>query len=129
LPSGDHSISVITFGATLKVYEINRECGMLPMGIFSIRWNIETGYYETKTFWSFNNYMIRSAEGIERLSNLICISYGACRLLPYYSRDFEAYKGLNTQEVRYQLGEQIRRSIIIRSLELCRRQYCRKKLY
>ena len=70
-----------------------------------------------KSFWSFNNYMVRSAEGIERLTNLICISYAACKLLPYYSRDFEGYKGLSTQEVRYQLGERIRRSIIIRSLE------------
>jgi len=24
--------------------------GMLPLGLFSLRWNIETGYYETKTF-------------------------------------------------------------------------------
>ena len=102
--------------ADRKIRQYN-ECGMLPMGVFSIRWNIETGYYETKTFWSFNNYMVRSAEGIERLTNLICISYAACKLLPYYSRDFEGYKGLSTQEVRYQLGERIRRSIIIRSLE------------
>ena len=102
--------------ADRKIRQYN-ECGMLPMGVFSIRWNIETGYYETKTFWSFNNYMVRSAEGIERLTNLICISYAACKLLPYYSRDFEGYKGLSTQEVRDQLGERIRRSIIIRSLE------------
>ncbi len=91
--------------------------GTLPLGVFSIRWNIETSYYETKTFWSFKDYMVRSATGIERLSNLICISYAACRLLPYYSKGFEGYKGQSPQEVRYQLGEQIRRSIIIRSLE------------
>ena len=61
--------------------------------------------------------MVRSVKGIERLSNLIGISYAACRLLPYYSKDFEEYKGKSPQEVRYQLGEQIHRSIIIRSLE------------
>lgn len=89
----------------------------LPMGVYFIRWNIETGYYETKTFWSFRDYKVRSAAGIERLANLICISYAACRLLPYYSRDYKDYRGQSPQEVRYQLGEQIRRSIIIRSLE------------
>ena len=52
--------------------------------------------------------MVRSVKGIERLTNLICVSYAACRLLPYYSKDFEDYKGKSPQEVRYQLGEQIR---------------------
>ena len=33
----------------------------------------------------------RSAKGIERLSNLTCISYAAVRLLPYYSREFGNY--------------------------------------
>lgn len=102
--------------ADKKIRRYN-EWGMLPLGCYSIRWGIETGYYEMKTFWSFNDYMVRSTKGIERLSNLICISYAACRLLPYYSKDFEDYKGQSTQEVRYQLGEHIRRSIIIRSLE------------
>lgn len=100
-----------------KKIQRHNEWGILPIGVYSIRWNIETGYYETKTFWSFNDYMIRSVKGIERLTNLICVSYAACRLLPYYSKDFEDYKGKSPQEVRYQLGEQIRRSIIIRSLE------------
>ena len=67
--------------------------GMLPLGLFSLRWNIETSYYETKTFWSFRDYMVRSVKGIERLSNLICISYAAVRLLPYYSREFQDYQG------------------------------------
>ena len=100
-----------------KKIQRHNEWGTLPIGVYSIRWNIETGYYETKIFWSFNDYMIRSVKGIERLTNLICVSYAACRLLPYYSKDFEDCKGKSPQEVRYQLGEQIRRSIIIRSLE------------
>ena len=89
---------------------------MLPLGLFSLRWNIETGYYETKTFWSFCDYMVRSTKGIERLSNLICISYAAVRLLPYYSSDFKEYQGQSPQETRYQLGEKIRMNIIIHSL-------------
>ena len=61
--------------------------------------------------------MVRSARGIERLLNLICISYAACKLLPYYDTEFADYRGQSTQEVRYQLGEKIRMGIIIRSLE------------
>ena len=90
--------------------------GMLPLGLFSLRWNIETSYYETKTFWSFRDYMVRSVKGMERLCNLICISYAAVRLLPYYSREFEDYQGQSPQEIRYQLGEKIRMNIIIHSL-------------
>lgn len=90
--------------------------GMLPLGLFSLRWNIETSYYETKTFWSFSDYMVRSVKGIERLTNLTCISYAAVRLLPYYSSDFRDYQGQSPQEVRYQLGEKIRMNIIIDSL-------------
>ena len=90
--------------------------GMLPLGLFSLRWNIETSYYETKTFWSFRDYMVRSVKGIERLSNLICISYAAVRLLPYYSKEFRDYRGQSPQEIRYGLGEKIRMNIIIHSL-------------
>lgn len=90
--------------------------GMLPLGVFSLRWNIETSYYETKTFWSFCDYMIRSVKGIERLANLTCISYAAVRLLPYYSTEFQEYRGQSPQEIRYQLGEKIRMNIIIHSL-------------
>ena len=60
--------------------------------------------------------MVRSAKGIERLSNLICISYASVRLLPYYSGEFEEYKGQSPRETRYQLGEKIRMNIIIHSL-------------
>ena len=90
---------------------------MLPLGLYSIRWNIETGYYEMKSFWSFNDYMVRSVKGIERLINLTCISYAACRLLPHCSMDFADHKGLSAQEVRYRLGEKIRMGIIMCSLE------------
>jgi len=90
--------------------------GMLPLGLFSLRWNIETSYYETKTFWSFCDYMVRSVKGIERLANLTCISYAAVRILPYYSEEFQGHRGQSPQEIRYQLGEKIRMNIIIHSL-------------
>ena len=49
----------------------------IPLLLYSLRWNIETSYYEQKTFWSFCNYMVRSCKGIEMLVNLINISYCA----------------------------------------------------
>ncbi len=93
------------------------EWGMLPLGLYGTRWNHELSYYETKTFWCFRNYRVRSVRGIERLTNLICISYTAMRLLPYYSNDFQEYKGQSAQEVRYHIGEKIRMDIIISNLE------------
>lgn len=93
------------------------EWGMLPLGLYGTRWGHEVGYYETKTFWDFCNYRIRSVKGIERLTNLLCISYATMRLLPYYSHDFREYQGQSAQEIRYHVGEKIRMDIIISSLE------------
>ena len=41
--------------------------GLLQLDLFSLRRNIETSYYEPKTFC---DYMTRTANGIERLENL-----------------------------------------------------------
>ncbi len=71
----------------------HEEWGMLPLGLYGIRWNHEVSYYETKTFWCFCQYRVQSMKGIERLTNPLCISYTAMRLLPYYSNDFREYRG------------------------------------
>lgn len=49
----------------------------IPPFLYSFRWNIETSYYEQKTFWSLCRYMVRSCKGIEMLVNLINICYCA----------------------------------------------------
>ena len=54
----------------------------IPLFLYSFRRNIETSYYEQKTFWSFCSYMVRIHKGIEMLVNLINISYCAMKLLP-----------------------------------------------
>ena len=41
----------------------------IPLFLYSFRWNIETSYYEQKTFWSLCSYMVRSCKGIEMLVN------------------------------------------------------------
>lgn len=89
---------------------------MLPLGFFSLRWDIETRYNETKTFWSFRDYMLRSVTGIEQISNLIAITYATVKPLPYYDEEFHDYQGQSPQEIRYQLGEKICMNIIIRRL-------------
>ena len=53
-------------------------------------WDIEVSYYEGKTFWPMEEHLVCSKEGIERLINLISLSYSAMTLLPYSD---EAYLG------------------------------------
>ena len=55
----------------------------IPLFLYSFRRNIETSYYEQKTFCSFCSYMVRIHKGIEKLVNMINISYCAMKLLPY----------------------------------------------
>ena len=60
----------------------------IPLFLYSFRWNIETSYYEQKTFWSLCSYMVRSCKGIEMLVNLINICYCAMKILPYQDEQF-----------------------------------------
>ena len=83
----------------------------IPLLLYNFRWNIETGYYEQKTFWSFCNYMVRSCKGIEMLVNLINISYCAMKILPYQNEHFFQYRTKSVQEFRFELSQGIRSQI------------------
>ena len=83
----------------------------IPLLLYSFRWNIETSYYEQKTFWSFCNYMVRSCKGIEMLVNLINISYCAMKILPYQNEHFSQYRTKSVQEFRFELSQGIRSQI------------------
>ena len=87
----------------------------LPLACYSPRWNIEISYYENKTFWSLEEYRVRSREGIERLINLECIAYSAMTLLPYSDGYFSGDQSACAQETRYGIGQQIQASIIFSS--------------
>lgn len=89
----------------------NERLKYLPFLLYSFRWNIETSYYEQKTFWSLSNYMVRSCQGIEMLVNLINISYCAMKLLPYQNKSFFAYRTKSVQEFRFELSQGIHRQI------------------
>ena len=83
----------------------------IPLLLYSLRWNIETSYYEQKTFWPFCNYMVRSCKGIEMLVNLINISYCAMKILPYQNEHFSEYRTKSVQEFRFELSQGIRSQI------------------
>ena len=87
----------------------------LPVGCYSVRWDIEVSYYESKTFWSFEEYRVRSRKGIERLLNLECVAYSAMTLLPYTDESFSCYQSASAQETRFGIGQEIQASIIFSS--------------
>ena len=55
--------------------------------------------------------MVRTAEGIEMLANLINTAYCGMKLLPYQDETFKEYRGRSVQEIRFALSEQIRRQV------------------
>ena len=89
--------------------------GYIPLFLYKIRWNIETSYYEQKTFWSLCHYMVRSVKGIEMIVNLINVAYCSMKLLPYTDKEFEKYQTQSVQEFRFVISEQIREQIIFAS--------------
>ena len=95
----------------------------IPLLLYSFRWNIETSYYEQKTFWSFCNYMVRSCKGIEMLVNLINISYCAMKILPYQNEHFSEYRTKSVQEFRFELSQGIRSQIFCHFREKYRNTY------
>ena len=86
---------------------------LLPLNLYNIRWNIEVGYYEHKTFWSLGRYMLRRKCGIERLLNLICITHASMRLLPYVDARFAKFKNCSPQEVRMAISRQIQDELFL----------------
>lgn len=87
----------------------------LPLACYMLRWNIEISYYENKTFWSLEEYRVRSREGIERLTNLLAVSYSAMTLLPYTDGTLSCYQSASAQETRFGIGQQIQAGIIFSS--------------
>ena len=75
---------LLLFAVRLQIFRVAPRAGIKGYILPSFaRRNIETSYYEQKTFWSFCSYMVRIHKGIEMLVNLINISYCAMKLLPY----------------------------------------------
>ena len=79
----------------------------------------ETNYYEHKTFWSIDKYMVRKHIGIERLLNMINIAHSMTKILLYMDNMFYEYRNMSAQEFRHKLNELINKEIFFGSLADC----------
>ena len=92
------------------------EAFFYPLKLYKLRWSIETNYYEHKTFWSIDKYMVRKHIGIERLLNMINIAHSMTKILPYIDNMFYEYRNMSAQEFRHKLNELINKEIFFGSL-------------
>lgn len=90
---------------------------LLPLAIYSLRWNIEVAYYEQKTFWGLGAYMLQRKTGIDRLVNLLSLIFAALTLLPFQSQDFSALKGKSPQEIRFSLGQLVQQQVFLTAFD------------
>lgn len=79
----------------------------VPLLLYRNRWAVEVSFFELKSFWSLENYMVRHASGIDMLLNLIVLTYSLAKLLPWIDPDFAAWQGQSAQEIRRRLGRLI----------------------
>ncbi len=94
----------------------SKDMEYLPMRLYDMRWNIEVGYYEQKTFWDLSRYMIRSKTGIERMLNLVNTAHSAMKILPYHYDCWKDFQNKSPQELRFAMSEQIRRQVFLTTL-------------
>lgn len=81
----------------------------LPFALYTLRWNIETFFYEIKKFWGLESFMVRGFKAIYRLINFLSVIYASMTLLPYLCKDFLSLQGGSPQEVRSHLGGFLRK--------------------
>ena len=91
---------------------------LLPYIMYRFRWSIEVVFYEQKKFWSFGDYMLRSAIGVENYVNIINICYSCVTLLPWWNKKFADLKGKSPQHVKCVLSQKINREIFFASFVL-----------
>ena len=87
------------------------EAFFYPLKLYKLRWSIETNYYEHKTFWSIDKYMVRKHIGIEHFLTMINISHAMTKILPYIDNMFYEYRNMSAQEFRHKLNELINKEI------------------
>ncbi|MGL4874681.1 MAG: IS701 family transposase [Clostridium sp.] len=92
--------------------DANKPKSKTVFNIYKMRWNIEVIFYQTKSFWSFGNYMVRRKEAIEKYVNLIGVAYSLTILLPFMSCKFSELKFQSPQEIKYYISECISKELI-----------------
>ena len=86
---------------------------LLPLFLYSFRWNIEVMFYEHKKFWSFGLYRLRSKIGIENFVNCLSVSYACMKILPFKNMRFSALAAESPQTCKSLLGDAIRHEIYL----------------
>ena len=89
----------------------SKDMEYFPIRLYDMRWNIEVGYYEQKSFWDLSRYMIRSKTGIERMLNLVNTAHSAMKILPHHYDCWKEFRDRSPQELRFAMSEQIRRQV------------------
>jgi hypothetical protein len=84
---------------------------LLPLRLYSLRWNIEVIFYELKTFWSFGNYMLRSKRGIDNFINIIALTYSCTKLIPFDDSLFSDFTHFSPQTTKFAFAEAIRNEL------------------
>lgn len=96
---------------------ISADAELVPLAVYSLRWEIETSYLELKSFWSFREYRVRSKAGTERMLNLQSLAYSVLSLLPLLDSAFAPLEQLSIQERRWHMEQLISQEIIFHRLE------------
>ena len=99
--------SCFTDTSWLAIYDSAPE--MRAFCLYSLRWNIETTFFEQKAHWGFGDYMLRWATAIERLVNVQAIVYSMLSILPYTDSKMKNLQELSIQERRFEVGRLIDR--------------------
>lgn len=89
------------------------------MKLYKLRWSIETNYYEQKTFWSIDKYMLRKHIGIERFLNMINIVHSMTNILPCIDSTFYEYRNMSAQECRHIFRDMRNKELFFASLADC----------
>jgi hypothetical protein len=84
---------------------------LLPLKLYSLRWSIETMFYELKTFWSFGSYRLRSKSAIENFVSLISLSYSFVKLAPFEDDFFSDFSDLSPQSTKFAFADAIRKEL------------------
>lgn len=94
----------------------SKDMEIYPLILYHLRWNIEVGYYNQKTFWSLGKYMVRGKKSIESFINLVNISYAAMIILPYADTTFERFKEISPQDIRMFISEKIYEQLFLANI-------------
>ena len=80
------------------------DAALTPLSLYSLRWDIETSFYEMKKFWGLCSRLLRSRAGIERILNLQAMVYSLPAVLPFTDSTFAGMAEYSIQERRFLIG-------------------------